>query len=320
MKNERVPELSIVVPVYNESEGINEFHRLLSSTLNTLSISSWEIIYINDGSKDDSLKKLHKFAKKSENIKILSFSRNFGKEVATSAGIEASSGLATIIMDSDGQHPPSLITTFIDKWKDGAQVVIGIRSSNQKEGLIKKYGSYLFYKFFNYTSGAKIIPRSTDFRLIDKDVRDEFVKFSERHRITRGLIDWLGFDRQYIHFDSPARLAGEASYKTSQLIRLAFNSFISLSLKPLFFFGWIGLFITIVSLLMGAFVFVEQYLLGDPMTLNITGSGLLGILMSFLVGLVLISQAVLATYVSHIHSQTQARPMYIVDKSKSVNL
>jgi dolichol-phosphate mannosyltransferase len=223
-------------------------------------------------------------------------------------------------MDGDGQHPPLLISEFMEKWRNGAQVVIGIRSSNQKEGSIKKWGSKVFYKLFNATSGAEIIPRSTDFRLIDKVVRTEFIKFTERQRITRGLIDWLGFKRDYITFEAPERIAGVASYKTSQLVKLAMNSFVSLSLKPLFFFGWIGAFITILSFISILFIFTEQFILNDPLNLHFSGSAILGILMSLLVGLVLISQSIIAIYISHIHTQTQNRPLYVIDKTTSIGL
>ncbi len=313
--------LSVVVPVYNESDGIEIFHKSLISYLNPKNdIDDYELIYVNDGSSDDSIDKISKLAQSNKKIKVLCFSRNFGKEMATTAGIGASTGDAVILLDADGQHPPRLIKEFVKKWKNGIQVVIGVRSSNQKEGTVKKYGSKIFYKLFNTTSGSQIVPGSTDFRLIDAAVRDELVKFTERHRITRGLIDWLGFKRDYIEFDAPARIAGTASYKTSQLVKLAFNSFISLSLKPLFFFGWVGVGITAISVLTGVFIIIEQLLLGDPLALHFTGTAMLGILMSFLVGLVLISQSLLATYISHIHTQTQGRPMYVVDVTHSINL
>jgi len=223
-------------------------------------------------------------------------------------------------MDSDGQHPPKLIPEFIKKWENGAQVVIGVRSSNEKEGIVKKYGSRLFYKMLNSISGATMVPKSTDFRLIDKSVQTEFLRFSERNRITRGLIDWLGFRREYISFDSPARIAGKASYKTSQLVSLALNSFISLSLKPLYIFGWVGFIITTISSIIGIFIVIEQIALGDPLNIGFTGSAMLGIFMSFMIGLVLMSQAVMAAYVSHIHTQTQGRPLFVVNRHGSVSL
>jgi len=311
--------LSVVVPLFNESEGINHFHdKLLLPAVKKASGDSYEIIYVNDGSRDLTLAKLQRIAQKNPNVQIVNLSRNFGKEIATTAGISVATGKATVILDGDGQHPPELIGDFIRMWREGAQVVVGVRSSNQKEGVIKKYGSKVFYRLFNSISGSRLTPRSTDFRLIDEHVRDAFNQFTERNRITRGLIDWLGFKREYIEFDAPARIAGEASYKTSQLIRLAFHSFVSLSLKPLYFFGWIGILITVLSLCGGLFVLVEQVLLHDPLHLGITGTALIGVFVAFLTGLILTSQGILAVYLSHVFAQTQGRPLFIIDRSTSV--
>lgn len=312
--------ISIVIPAYNESEGIESFHnKLLIPSLKDTK-DSYEIIYVNDGSNDDTLAKLTKLANRRKNIKVINLSRNFGKEVATTAGIFQSTGDATIILDADGQHPPALINDFVATWKKGAQVVIGVRNKEKYEGFIKSFGSKLFYKLFNSLSGSTIMPRSTDFRLISSEVREEFIKCTERNRITRGIIDWLGFKREYIYFNSPQRIAGHASYKTSQLVRLATNSFISLSLRPLFLFGWIGIAITLVSLALGVAIGIEQFLLGDPLGLHFTGSALLGIFISFLVGIVLTSQGMLAVYISHIHTQAQGRPLFIIDERHSINL
>ena len=312
---------SFVIPMYNESEGVHMFHYdVLFPEIKKTIGKNYEIVYVNDGSKDNTLELLLELAKKDNHIKVVNLSRNFGKEIATTAGIYSATGDIIIIMDGDGQHPPAYVNEFIKKWQDGAQVVIGVRDANHNEGYLKKWGSKVFYSLFNSTSGAEIVPRSTDFRLITRDVQQEFIKFTERQRITRGLIDWLGFKRDYVHFTSPARLAGEASYKTSQLIRLALNSFVSLSLKPLFFFGWMGVLITGISLIVGIFIFIEQFIINDPLNLNFTGSALLGIFISFLVGIVLTSQGIMAVYMSHIHAQTQARPLFVIDKKHSANL
>ncbi len=312
-------KLSVVIPAYNEASGIKQFHdTLLLPALKDINGYTFEIIYINDGSEDNTLNELKKLARKNSSIQIINLSRNFGKEIATTAGLSVAAGQATIILDSDGQHPPKLIRDFIDAWRKGAQVVVGVRSSNQKEGVVKKYGSKVFYRLFNSISGAKITPRSTDFRLIDKHVRDAFNEFTERNRITRGLIDWLGFKREYIEFDAPARLAGNPTYSTSQLVKLAFHSFISLSLKPLYFFGWLGVLITGLSLGGGLFLLTEQVILGDPLNLGITGAVLVGIFVAFLTGLILTSQGVLAVYLSHVFAQTQGRPLFVIDYSTSV--
>lgn len=312
--------LSIVIPAFNESEGIEEFHnRLLLPALKGRKLS-YEIIYVNDGSSDNTLTKLSSLTAGDTPVRVINLSRNFGKEIATSAGLYYAKGNAVIVLDSDGQHPPELISEFVRLWQKGAQVVVGVRTSNQKEGFVKKFGSKLFYRMVNAISNTKLIPRSTDYRLLDRVVVDEFLKFSERDRITRGIIDWLGFERAYIEFDAPARLAGQASYNTSQLVRLALNSFVSLSLKPLFFFGWIGVAIIILSTIFGLFILIEQLILNDPWALHYSGSVILGTFTAFMVGLLLISQAILATYISHIYAQAQGRPLFVINPRGSKNL
>jgi dolichol-phosphate mannosyltransferase len=281
---------------------------------------SFEIIFVNDGSRDKTLDELHKAAKKDQTIRIISFSRNFGKELATSAGIHYAKGDAIIMVDADGQFPPELIPEFVKKWRNGAQVVTGVRVSNQKEGFIKRYGSKLFYKLMSSLAGAKLTAGATDFRLIDRAVQQEFFRFSERSRMTRGLIDWVGFKEDFIEFHARERMAGEASYKVSKLIKLALNSFVSLSLAPLYFSGWAGIIITPLAFLIGLFIGIEQFALDDPLNLNVTGTAMLGVLILFFMGILLISQGLIALYISHIHTETQNRPLYIIDRRASRNV
>lgn len=311
--------LSLVIPAYNESAGIEQFHNdILRPHLKGR--TSYEIIYVNDGSRDKTLSKLKKLAKKDSRVRVVNLSRNFGKEIAVTAGIHQASGDAIVILDADGQHPPELIKEFVKRWRSGAQVVVGVRESNTGEGLIKKWGSKTFYRIFNNLSGTTIVPGSTDFRLIDKQVQAAFMQYTERSRITRGLIDWLGFERAYIPFTSPARIAGTASYSTKKLIQLAINSFLSMSLWPLMTLVWIGIAVTALAVIAGIFIIIEQFILDDPMGINITGSAMLGVFISFLVGMVLTSQGIVAMYMSRMFEQTQARPLFVIDEKNSVNL
>ena len=312
--------LSIVIPCHNEAQNIDVLYSDIVQVLKSIHNYDYEIIYVDDGSTDSTAVKIRTLSKTNKNIRLIYLSRNFGKEIATTAGIHYADGDAVIVMDADGQHPPSYIPKFIECWEKGYNIVVGVRSSNEKEGVVKKVGSKLFYVLFNFMSGTKIVPRSTDFRLIDRIVQQEFVRFTERNRITRGLIDWLGFESAYVFFDAPARIAGAATYRPAQLAKLAAHSFISLSLKPLFLFGWLGLFITFVSFVSAIFLISEQYLFGDPLQLGITGSGFLGVFISFLIGLVMMSQGMLALYLSHVHIQTQDRPLFVIDRSNSIRL
>ncbi|MDR1032553.1 MAG: glycosyltransferase family 2 protein [Candidatus Nomurabacteria bacterium] len=314
-------KLSIVVPVYNEKTNITDFHeRLLLPAMNSLEhIRSYEVVYVNDGSSDGTLDALQNLAEHNHHISVVSLSRNFGKEIALTAGIAESSGDAVLTIDADGQQPPNLIQEFVDKYQAGADVVVGIRKHYQKHGIVAKLGSKLFY-FLMKLLGSKTIPGSTDFRLISRDVRAEFLKLAESKRITRGLIDWLGFKQEFVYFTYENRLGDKPGYNFRKLFNLAINSFVSLSPRPLYLFGWIGFAITLLSGMLGLFVIIQQFIMGDPMGLKWTGATCLGIFTAFLVGLVLISQAIMALYISHIHTESLHRPLYIIDKKNSRNL
>lgn len=313
--------ISFVIPIYNESANIDGFYDLLTTAIKkTLKSYSYELVYVNDGSSDNSLELLHRLAKKDKKVKIVSFARNFGKEIATSAGLAYATGDAVLMIDADGQHPPALIPRFIKLWEEGNDVVVGVRGKNKNEGAIKKYGSKFFYRTFNATTGVNLIPRSTDFRLIDRRVCNEFVKLKEHRRITRGLIDWIGFKRTILEFDADERMGGEATYHVSKLVQLATNTFVSLTLAPLYFSGILGLIITPLAFFLGMFILIQQLLLGDPLGAQFTGTAMLGTLILFLVGILLLSQATIALYISHIHTETQNRPLFIVDTEASRRL
>ena len=310
---------SVVVPVYNEAGGLVEFNSALLGVLEKLTKGSYEVIYCNDGSTDKTADLIQDFHKQNKRIKLVSFSRNFGKEIATTAGINQAIGQAVITIDADGQHPAELIPDFVAKWQAGAKVVIGLRTINQNEGLVKRYGSKLFYKIFNRVTGIKVLPGSSDYRLIDRSVQQEFARMTERSRITRGLIDWLGYDREYIKFKANPRLSGEAGYSFKKLFKLAVDSVISMTKSPLYISAYIGAVILPLSVLVGLFMVIDA-LLGDPLNLNATGSAYVVVLLLFLVGILLVSQGIIGLYLSHIYTETQNRPLYIVDKQKSVGL
>ncbi len=311
--------LSIVVPLHNEADGLREFHKSLVAVLGKLSYQ-YELIYVNDGSTDDTDDILNELRSQNSNVKILRLSRNFGKESALSAGIAAAHGQAVIMLDGDGQHPVKLIPEFVKKWEDGAEVVVGIRTNDSSEKLTKRMGSSIFYKAFNRSTNQKLIPGSTDFRLIDQKVADAFSQLSETGRITRGLIDWLGFKREYIHFDPNQRAHGTATYNNRKLVGLATNSFVSMTPLPLYVFGYLGIFITLSSFVLGVAVFIEQLVLDDPLGWRFTGTAMLGTLILFLVGILLMAQGILSLYIVHISNQVKQRPLYIIDKKKSAGI
>ena len=313
--------ISVVIPVYNEEKGFKKFYsEMLEPELKKLEKYNYEVILVDDGSRDKTLEIVQGMAEKDAHIKVLAFSRNFGKEVALTAGIREATGDAILTIDADGQQPPKLIPEFIEKWEQGGEIIIGVRGKYEKHGFIAKLGSKLFYKMLNGMGVKDTVPGSTDFRVIDRAVADEYNKLTEHGRITRGLMDWMGFKKVYIDYIYGNRLAGKPSYNFGKLFNLAIDSFISLSSTPLMIFGWIGVFIAISSFILGVFVGIEEFILGDPIGLKWTGTTCVAIFITFLVGLVLISQAITALYISHIHAEAQGRPLYIIDRKNSRNL
>ncbi len=313
--------ISIIIPVYNEEKNIPLVYQEILKIWSELeSKYDYEIIFVDDGSQDKSSEIIENLAEVDKKVKYIQFSRNFGKEIATSAGIYYSKGDAAIILDADLQHPVELIPKFIEKWENGVDIVVGIRQKNKKEGLIKRVGSYWFYKIMNLIGETKIVPRATDYRLIDKKVIQEFNRFTERNRITRGLIDWLGFKRDYIYFKANQRKFGKASYSFLKLVKLALSSFVSLSLFPLKFAGYLGITITFFSGIFGVFILVEKYILDDPLNLNITGTASLAVLILFLIGIVLSSLGLITLYIANIYSEVLNRPIYVIKKKKNFNL
>jgi polyisoprenyl-phosphate glycosyltransferase len=314
------PVLSIVIPVHNEADNIAPFSKLLLKHARLAVGEAYEVMYIDDGSSDLTAANIAKLAKRNKHIRLVRLSRNFGKEIAMAAGIAYARGKAILTIDGDGQHPAELIPDFVAAWRNGAQVVVGIRTSNTNEGFLKKYGSRLFYRMINSFSGFSMVPGSSDFRLIDREVQQEFIKLHEPLSLTRGLIDWLGYERTYITYKAGPRTAGEVAYKFRKLVRLAAHSFVSLTPVPLYVFGYLGVLITIISFALGSTVFVEQVLLNDPWHWKFTGTAMLSILVIFLVGLTLVAQGVLALYIYHTYTQSKGRPLYTVNKKLSYRL
>ncbi len=307
------PLISLVIPLFNEGAGIKQFHAELVKTIAPLTDYGFEIIYCDDGSTDGSRDIVATLAAKDSRIKVVALSRNFGKEYALTAGIKQADGNAVISLDADGQHPVELIPRFIQAWQAGSQVVIGVRNQTGRR-------SAAFYSLFNRVSGEALISGGTDFRLINRAVREAFLQLQEGGRVTRGWIDWLGFSPTLIPFDVKVRSHGTPTQSTKKLIQLAIHSFVSLSNVPLYIFGFVGIGITLLSSLLGTAVIIEQLLMGDPLKWKFTGTAMLGILILFLVGIILLSQGILAIYISAIYRENKRRPLYIVDRERSVGL
>ncbi len=303
--------ISIVVPCFNESGNILDCLKALTAIADNDPRHDYEFIFVDDGSHDDTDTVIRAAARTDKRVHGIVFTRNFGKEIALTAGLVEACGKAIITVDADGQHPYDMIPEFIERWRNGSRLIIGVRR-NEYTSSWKNFSSRLFYKLFNGLSDSRLQAGATDFRLIDRAVRDEFVKFKEASRMSRSLIDWLGFSPDYIKFDMAERQVGTASYNYRKLTGLAINSFVSLSLRPLYVLAYTGSAILVLSAVLAIFSAVEM-LIGDPLGLKISGTAYLVMLVLFLLGVIMISQGILALYISHIHIESKGRPLYIVD-------
>jgi glycosyltransferase involved in cell wall biosynthesis len=305
--------ISIITPIYNEEKNIPIFYSEVNKVTKDLSYD-FEVIFVDDGSRDRSTEVVKNLKATKVGIKLLELSRNFGKEIATTAGIEAATSDAAIVIDSDLQHPIEMIPQFIEKWEEGYDVVIGVRTVDAHANKIREWGSKMFYKILNYISETEIVPHTTDYRLIDKQVIEEFNRFTERKRITRGLIDWLGFSRAFIEFEAKERIHGKPAYTLKKLIALAIHSFTSHSLFPLRVAVYLGTFILITSGIAGVVIFINRYIMNDSWGWNITGTAMLAVILLFLIGLVLACLGLMALYIANIHGEVTNRPLYVLKR------
>lgn len=306
------PFISIVIPVHNEADNLEWHFDKIQKTVKKLPIA-YDITYIDDGSTDNSLAIVKKLRGAHSNIHYISFSKNFGKEAALTAGFKTAKGDAIFTLDADGQHPVELLGEFIEKWQEGYDVVSGVRKSNKGEGLVKYFGSKLFYGLLHLIDNSKETTQSsTDLRLIDRRVIDQYNLLTERNRIARNLIDWLGFKKATVTFNADARHAGKAAYSFNKLVKLAIDGATKHSTRPLKLIGALGVIISLGSLLLMLFLLIENYLLHDFLRLAVTGTAFLAIFLSFLIGIVLSCQGLLALYIENVYYETQNRPLYIV--------
>lgn len=309
--------ISILIPTYNEQENIVLlFNELNAVTSIHASKYNFEYIFVDDGSQDNTLFYLEKYAKENNKIKIIELSRNFGKEIALTAGIHQIDSDALIIMDADLQHPPKLILDFIEAWENGYDIVATRRTEIKNRSFIKKAGSKLFYKIINSMSDTKMVSGTTDFRLLDKKVVMQLKYFTERNRLVRGLIDWMGFKKIYIDFSAPDRLHGEAGYTILKLFKLAVNSFTSFSLFPLKAAGYIGIIIFLFSSILFCWMLADKYILlqqtFSPISYVIVAN-------TVLMGMVLMSLGMISIYIGYIHTEVLNRPLYVIRKKININ-
>ncbi len=303
--------ISIVLPTYREEKNVpliyNELQKVLLKISDTY---DYEIIYVNDGSPDNTWEEIVKICQKDTKVKAINLSRNFGKEVAISAGINETIWDAVITLDSDGQHPVEMLTSFLDEWEKWYDIVYNKRPKTQWASFIKNFSSKLFYFIFNLISDFKLEPGTTDYRLLDRKVVNYYIKFQEKNRLYRWLTDWLGFNKKALIFDAQKRLDDwVSSYSYKKLFNLAVNSLTSFSMFPLKLVWYLWMFITFSSTFLLIFVIWDKLLLNYFTFSNIA---IVIILNTILIWVVLMSLWLIALYIGKIHEEVLHRPMFII--------
>ncbi|MCR5163513.1 MAG: glycosyltransferase family 2 protein [Thermoguttaceae bacterium] len=302
--------LSIVSPAYNEEANIEKFCEKVSAVLESMNIP-WEIVLVNDGSEDRSAEIMRQLHERDPRIKSVILARNFGNQIAISAGLRASQGKAVIVMDADLQQPPEMIPQMVELWKQGFHVVNTVRQSYGKNaGWLKKKTSALFYRFMNFVSEVRLEPNSSEFRLMDRVVVNVLAQMPERTQFLRGLIRWMGFRQTSIPCEINARFAGTPSFTPKKLMNLAVDGIVSFSTKPLRWVAYLGVFC--MALLLPWLVFDVSRVVFAGGSWNL--ASILVPLNLLIGGAVLLSLGIIGEYIGRIYTETKRRPLFTVQE------
>ena len=304
-------KIDIVVPCYNESENIRPLYQAIKEVFaRELPDYQFHLLFVNDGSQDSSLLALEQLAKEDGRVKYLSFSRNFGHQLAVKAGLDHAFAPAVISMDADLQHPPALMPSLIRKWEEGAQVVATLRTYPSDISKKKRKSSQQFYKLLNLLSDIEIKEGSADFRLLDQSVVEVIRQMKENEPFLRGMVPWVGFNQVYIPYTAQARHSGETKYTLKKMFQLALSGVTSFSVKPLYFAVFLGFFFSLLSVLYIPYV-IYSFLNGS----EISGWASPIMTIVFFGGLQLIILGIIGVYIGKIFTQTKERPAYIIQEA-----
>ena len=302
--------LSVILPCYNEEQIIAQTYCQLTQILQSLNNIDYELVFIDDGSEDSTFSILAGLQQEDPHIRIVQLSRNFGQQMATTAGMEHARGEAVILMDADLQDPPELIPDMISEWKKGFDVVYGERTERPNEGLLKRLTSRAFYQIIHHLSDVEIPQNTGDFRLMDRTVVQAFLTLHERGRFVRGLISWLGFRQTGLYFRRPVRQAGKTKYPFTKSLKLAADAMVSFSSRPLKLATWLGFSASGVALAGIVYALIMR-LLTD---IWVTGWTALFIAVLFMGGVQLICMGIIGEYIGRIYAETKCRPLYLIQK------
>jgi glycosyltransferase involved in cell wall biosynthesis len=312
-KTDLKPVFSIVAPVFNEIGSIEEFYKTIVSVMNPLK-QRWELVLVDDGSTDGSTDKIRELAAKDGHVKAIIFARNFGHQIAVTAGLDYSLGDAVIIIDADLQDPPDVMLNLIAKWKEGNEVVYAVRRKREGESWFKLASASLFYRLIFRITDVNIPLDTGDFRLIDRKVVDIMGQMRERHRFLRGMAAWVGFRQVGVEYDRKERFAGKTKYPFSKMFKLALNAITSFSYFPLQVATYLGFICAGISTL--AIPVVAYLRLSNQAALHGQATTLIAVL--FLGGVQLITLGILGEYIGRIYDEAKGRPLYIVSEAPGI--
>lgn len=302
--------ISLVVPFYNEGAGVNLFAQTILPILGTIPEMDWEIVCVDDGSRDDTLKRLIALSAQDSQFKVVELSRNFGKEAAMTAGLDTATGAAVIVIDADLQDPPELIPSMIDAWKKGAEVVLGRRVDRSSDSAAKRLTASWFYSLHNSLSKIKIPSNVGDFRLMDRCVVDALQQLPERQRFMKGLYAWVGFRTVTLDYVRAARNAGETKFSGLALWNFALEGLTSFSTLPIRIWTYLGTLGAACALLYGLFIVGRTLLMGN----SVPGYASIFFAVTFFGSIQIISIGMLGEYIGRIYMETKQRPIYLVRK------
>ncbi len=299
--------LSVVVPAYNEQEVLPEFHRRLCGVLAQLE-GGCEIVYVNDGSRDNTLAVLHELRRDDARVSIVDLSRNFGKEIALTAGLDHARGAAAVAIDADLQDPPELIPELVKQWHEGYDVVYAKRTERDGETWFKKLTAKLFYRVIKRVSHVAIPEDSGDFRLLSRRALDALTQLREQHRFMKGLFAWIGYPQKAVLYRRDARFAGITKWNYWKLWTLALEGITSFTTAPLKIATYVGVLAALLAFLFALFIVYKTLVYGDP----VRGYPSLTVIVLFLGGVQLVALGVIGEYLGRMFTETKNRPLYLV--------
>lgn len=300
---------SVIVPIFNEEEVLSEAYKRLTAVMQK-SDGNYEIIFVNDGSKDNSFEILKDLCQKDKRVKIIKFSRNFGHQTAITAGTDYAQGKAVIIIDADLQDPPEVIPKLIEKWKEGYEVVYGERQKRKGESFFKLFTASVFYRIIRKISQINVPANVGDFRLIDRKVADILKKIKEKNRFIRGLVSWVGFKQTGVLYERERRFAGKTKYPIRKMLKFAFDAITSFSFFPLYIATYLGFFIAFICFIYIFFIFY-LVMFTDKV---VPGWSSLMVAILFLGGIQLIAIGIVGEYIGRIGEEVKNRPLYIIEE------